>query len=278
MSAKLLLSFLFAIATLYAADARLHDYPKATDWEIAAEAGDADAMYNLAVIYHKNVKDLEKAKYWYKMAYEKDKGSDAASNLGVIYSAQKQYDKAEEWYKLAIDAGDKDAAYNLAIMYDIKLKQVEKAIPYYEKAYQLGDKEAPISLGLIYKKKYKDYNKATEWYKKAYNMGNMGGAHGLGYLCELTFQDSVCAKEWYGKAAKSGYADSINNLGILYHEQGDNVRAAAYYLAWIAYGEPKNDILNFLKNDWKLDRDTLQKAYELQKTLDIPKHYTGGID
>jgi TPR repeat protein len=83
---------------------------------------------------------------------------------------------------------------------------------------------------------------------------------------------------WYEKAAQGGYVDSINNLGVLYYDQGDNIRAGAYFIALIAYGEPKGDILYFLKNDWKLDRATLQKAYELQKTLDIPKHYTGGID
>jgi hypothetical protein len=64
----------------------------------------------------------------------------------------------------------------------------------------------------------------------------------------------------------------------LYRRLGDSIRGGAYFIALIAYGEPKNDILDFLKNDWKLDRETLKKAYELQKTLDIPKHYTGGID
>jgi hypothetical protein len=64
----------------------------------------------------------------------------------------------------------------------------------------------------------------------------------------------------------------MNNLGVLYRDQGDNSHAGAYFLALIAYGEPKKDILDFLKNDWKLNRATLQK------TLDIPKHYTGGID
>jgi TPR repeat protein len=86
------------------------------------------------------------------------------------------------------------------------------------------------------------------------------------------------AIQWYGKAAKGGYSDSINNLGVLYHNQGDNIRTGAYFLALIAYGEPKGDILYFLKNDWNLTQDQIKQAYELQKNLDIPKHYTGGID
>ena len=44
------------------------------------------------------------------------------------------------------------------------------------------------------------------------------------------------------------------------------------------YDNAKQEILNFLKNERKIDRKTLEKAYKLQQTLDIPKHYTGGID
>ena len=84
--------------------------------------------------------------------------------------------------------------------------------------------------------------------------------------------------KWYGKAAKQGHVRSIINLGNVYHEQSDDIRAAAYFLALIAYDEPKADIFDFLQNDWKINQETLQKAYKLQQTLDIPKHYTGGID
>jgi TPR repeat protein len=86
------------------------------------------------------------------------------------------------------------------------------------------------------------------------------------------------AIEWYEKVASLGHGNAIKNLGNLYHDQGNNIKGAAYIFAMVNYGYTKDEVLSFLKNDWKLDRDTLQKAYELQKTLDIPKHYTGGID
>ena len=245
MIKRLLLTFLLLAATLFAVDARLKNYPNAVQWEQEATKGDADAMYNLGHTYQTKVKDFDKAIYWYKKAYEQDKGSDAANNIGYLYKEQKQYDNAILWYQKAIAMNHALSSYNLAYLYDEILKKPKEAIPYY---------------------------------KKAYSMGKVGSAHSLAYLYDETFKQPDKAKQWYEKAAKGGYKDSMNNLGVLYRDQGDNIHAGAYFLALIAYGEPKKDILDFLKNDWKLDRDTLQKAYELQKTLDIPKHYTGGID
>ena len=105
-----------------------------------------------------------------------------------------------------------------------------------------------------------------------------GGANALGFLYDVNLKQTKKGIHWYEKAAKGGHAEAINNLGKVYHEQGDNIRAGAYILAMANYGYSKEEVLDFLKNDWKLDHQTLQNAYEFQKTLDIPKHYTGGID
>jgi TPR repeat protein len=274
----LLLTFLFLAVSLYASDTRLDNSPAAYGWEQKALDGDANAMYNLARFYQIELKDYDKAIYWYEKAYATNKDVDSANNLGYIYDTRQEYNLAIKWYKVASTQGDKDASFNIALLYNKTLNQPEKAIPYYEKSYKLGDKSAPLSLGIIYEDTVREYDKAIKWYKKAYNMGNMGGANNLGYLYENTKKDMKKAQEWYEKGAKEGFADSINNLGSLYHKQGNNIRAAAYILAMANYGYSKAEVLDFLKNDWKIDREILQKAYELQKTLDIPKHYTGGID
>ena len=277
MFKRFLLTLLFLTATLFAADARLHDYPKATDWEIAAEAGDADAMYNLAHTYQMQVKDYDKAIYWYKMAYEKEPSNDIANNLGYIYDDLKQYDKAVIWYNKAAENNHVQAIYNMAFMYDKKLNEKEKAIKYYKKAYHLGDINAPASIGIIYKDDYKNYEKAVEWYKKAYEMGNVEAANGLAYLCENTLHDDTCAEEWYLKAAKGNERKAIGNLAKFYQKKGDNVKAGAYAIALIDNGFTKEKIFGYL-DKWNLSKDQIKQAYDLQKTLDIPKHYTGGID
>jgi TPR repeat protein len=152
MIKRFLLTLLFLAATLFAADARLNDYPKASEWEQAAEAGDADAMYNLAHTYQMQVKDYDKAIYWYKRAYEKEPSNDIANNLGYLYDDLKKYDTAIKYYKLAAKNGYAQSALNLGVLYDEKLH---------------------------------DYSKAIEWYEQAYNAGNMGGRPILGIFTNM---------------------------------------------------------------------------------------------
>ncbi|PCI25952.1 MAG: hypothetical protein COB67_10480 [SAR324 cluster bacterium] len=44
-------------------------------------------------------------------------------------------------------------------------------------------------------------------------------------------------------------------------------------MGMIGYPYTKERVLSLLRNDWKIDEKILKKAYQLQKTLDIPKHY-----
>ncbi len=277
MLKKALLTFLLLIATLFATDARLQNYPDAVQWEQAATQGDADAMYNLGYIYQTKIEDFDKAIYWYEKAYEKDRGSDAANNIGYLYKEQKKYNEAIQWYEKAIDKNHALSCYNLAYLYDEILKKPGQAISYYEKAYKLGNKSAPLSLGIIYKNNYQDYDKAIEWYEKAYTMGHMGGANGLGYLYEHNLNDDTNAEIWYKKAAAGNDTKALGNLAKFYKKKGDLIQAGAYALALIDNGFTKEKIFSYLKQ-WNLSQDQIKQAYELQKTLDIPKHYTGGID
>ena len=245
MIKRFLLTLLFLTATLFAADARLDDYPKASDWEKAAEAGDADAMYNLAHTYQMQVKDFDKAIYWYKRAYEKEPKNDIANNLGYLYDDLGQYEKAVKYYKLAAENGHALSALNL---------------------------------GILCRDRLHDYDKAIEWYTKAYEMGDMGGANGLGYLYGKVLNDPKQSEIWLKKAAKGGDASALKNLAHLNHEQGDNITGAAYFIAMIDVRYPKAKVVQYLTTKWNLTQDQIKQAYDLQKTLDIPKHYTGGID
>ena len=245
MLKNFLLAFLFLITTLFAADTRLESYPNAVLWEQEAINGDADAMYNLGHTYQTKVKDYDKAIFWYKKAYEKEPKNDIANNLGYLYDDFRKYDEAIAWYTKAASNGHALSAYNLGLLYDEKLHH---------------------------------YDDAIKWYKKAYELGDMGGANALGYLYKNNLGDTKQGIKWYSIAVKQGESEAIKNLGNVYHDLGDNIKAAAYIFAMANYGYSREEVLDFLKNDWNLDRETLQKAYELQKTLDIPKHYTGGID
>ena len=240
----LLALLLFAAALFGEYDTRLDNYPQArTLYQEATIKKDQTAAFDLALIYHLKIKDFSKAVEWYEKSYQY--GSSSASlNLGKLYEEQKNHSKAIEWY---------------------------------EKAYARGDTKSPRALGFAYKA-IRNYPKAIEWYEKAYAAGDIIAASNLGFLYENDLGKKEEGIHWYKKAASKGYSDAITNLGIVYHEQGNLVEATAYILASAAYDYSKEEVLNALKNDWKIDRETLKKAYDLQLKLDIPKHYTGGID
>ncbi|WP_324172822.1 tetratricopeptide repeat protein [Sulfurimonas sp.] len=245
MLKTILLSFIL-LTTLLAKDARLNHYRDAVKWEKDANTN-ADTAFNLGVLYHKNIKDYDKAVYWYKKAYGmkgQEASISASSNLGYLYKYQKKYDLALKWYTIAMKKNDRDATFNL---------------------------------GLLYKNKLKDYPNAIKYYTKAYKMGEMGGALNLAHLYESILKQPEKAMIWYKKAAKGGYVDAIKDLAHIAHEKNNNIEGGAYFIALINIKYSKQKVIKFLKNKWKLTDKELQKAYKLQLKLDIPKHYRGGI-
>ena len=100
------------------------DYAKALLLsEKAADAGSADAMYNLGILY--------------------DNG------LGVA----QDYGKAREWYQKAVDAANTNAMYNLGWLYQEGLGGTQdycKMRECYQKAARAGDAEADQALSLLH--------------------------------------------------------------------------------------------------------------------------------
>jgi len=105
-----------------------------------------------------------------------------------------------------------------------------------------------------------------------------GGAYNLAYLYDGVYKDSKKELYWYKKAAKGGYPDAIKDLAHIAHEKNNNIEAGAYFIALINVKYSKEKVLKFLKTKWKLTDEEIQKAYELQLKLDIPKHYRGGVN
>ena len=240
---KILLILVLLTATLFAEinDPRLLRYPEARQWSKDADTN-GESAYNIGVLYREVIKDNEKAIEWYKKAYKmnnEDASINSTINIAAIFIDLKKYEEAEKWYKKGIAKGSPEANFGLGLLYK-KLHRYRDAIFYYKKAYKLGSVDAATSLGYLFSKKLKEKNKAIEWYKKG---------------------------------VKNGDKDAIENLSYVYHDKKDNITATAYVLASIEYGYGKKETFDYLKNDWKIDQATIKKAYQLQKTLDIPKHY-----
>ena len=100
------------------------NYESAVEWfQKGAEAGSGWAMNTLAMLYSSGKvieKDIEKAKEWYKRAYDLHKNivsGISANDLGNIFAGEGKYKLAAEWYQKGAEAGSDWAMYNLAGLY-----------------------------------------------------------------------------------------------------------------------------------------------------------------
>lgn len=93
------------------------DYEAAYDeWRPLAELGDAEAQYNLGVMYDEGAgvdHDLARAAAWYRKAAEQG-FLDAQTNLGLMYyhgqGVPRNYREALKWFRLAAEQGDQEAS------------------------------------------------------------------------------------------------------------------------------------------------------------------------
>ena len=92
-------------------------------FRVHAEQGNADAQFNLGVLYAngKGVpQDYAEAMKWYRQSAEQDNAS-AQFNLGVLYydgkGVPQDYAEAAKWSRRAADQGDADAQFGLGYMY-----------------------------------------------------------------------------------------------------------------------------------------------------------------
>ena len=100
------------------------DYATALrEWTPLAEQGDANAQFNLGLMYANGQgvpQDYKTAAKWYKLAAEQGDAI-AQLNLGFMYyngkGVPQDYKTAVKWYTLSAEQGYATAQYNLGVMY-----------------------------------------------------------------------------------------------------------------------------------------------------------------
>ncbi len=113
------------------AEYRAGNYLRALDGFLyaATERHDAAAMFNVALMYDqgKGVRaDRRKAETWYRKAAEAG-DANAMFNLAVFAEKRGDFDEAERWYAAAAKAGYVEAMNNLAVLYLKKASDDPKA-------------------------------------------------------------------------------------------------------------------------------------------------------
>jgi len=176
----------------YGRNGKKKDYGEAVKWyRKAAEQGDADGQYNLALMYRNGYgvpnDDVEAVK-WYRLSAEQNNVL-AQANLGGMYDrgigVPHDYTEAFKWYKKSAEKGFAPSQALLGYM------------------YELGN-------GVT-----KDSNEAAKWYRKAAEQGNASGQYNLGTMYENGYgvsKDLSQAIYWFQKAADQGYSTAKEKL------------------------------------------------------------------
>ena len=172
------------------------DYSKAAEcFRKAADQGDAEAQYNLGVMY--------------------DNG----------HGVQQDYQEAVKWYRKSADQGVAEAQYNLGIMYcngDGVQQNYQEAVKWYKKSADQGNAQAQYNLGDMYFNGYgvqQDYQEAVKWNRKAADQGVARAQYNLGLMYENGYgvqEDMVEALKWLEKAANQKYDLAIIKLDEYY--------------------------------------------------------------
>jgi TPR repeat protein len=143
-------------------DLRLDVDSNSRDWYANADDDEA-ASYNIGHIYRKELKDFEKAEFWYKKALSMEKNTATIISLGLLYEDIKKIDKSIFFYKKAYELKDKSGAYNLAYLY-VNLKKYNEAVIWYKKAIAMKKIKALENLAILYHNNLKDDVQAVKYY------------------------------------------------------------------------------------------------------------------
>ncbi len=165
------------------------DFKRALFWfEQSANAGVANAAYNLGVLYHQGLgtkPDLAKAISWYTRAA--DLGHpEGQYNLGIAYieGVGVKYDpfKANAYFEKAAVQGIMEATYNLGLIHENGLlgkPQPDEALVWYKDAADKGSPEARAALEQLVKTlgiRMEDINKLVDDVKSSRKAGNAATA------------------------------------------------------------------------------------------------------
>ena len=175
------------------------------EFTLLAEAGDAEAQYQLGLIYLRRELDEYYAQ-----------GGDLISPLTEDNS------EAVKLIRLAAEAGHIDAQKQLRHMY-VEGMGIERdgleAVEWYRRVAEAGDIDAQYTMGILYASgEYveQDDAEAVKWFRLAAEAGDVGAQISLGRMYEEgrgVAQDDRLAHMWYILVLAQDFEDPIS-LGL----------------------------------------------------------------
>jgi len=215
---------------------------------------------------------------WISWYHNSEKDPSAATKIGYAYSEElKDYKKALEWYKYADSMKPMADNSNYACYAYQQLKEYDKSIEWCKKAIELGNNEGYIGLGFTYSQLEK-YEESIKWYTKALEKNHKDAKLNIATV-KVKMKKYKEAEILYKEVLKDGNLDALQGLSVLYfNHMDDKLKAAAYAISGIGTKYSKSSVILLLQIDWKIQKDILEKAYDLQLNSDEFKvKYKGKI-
>ena len=192
-----------------------HDYKTVVKWfRLAAEQGNADAQYNLGVMYDKGrgvPQDYKTAMKWYTLATKHEGFSWVNVNVGRMYErglgVVQNYHTATKYYKIAAKNG---YDYDFKRISDLEDKG-RKRLHFWQFFAELGAIDAIINIGSMY------------------------------YIGEGVYQNYKSALIWYKRAAKLRDARALRKLGMMYNQGLGTTKNNIRSYMWFALSDLQND-------------------------------------
>lgn len=166
--------------------------------------------------------------------------ANAQYEVGTIYYNNGDVVKCIDYYTKSADAGNADAQGQIACLYlyghgDYLTPDLNKALIYAQKGKVQGSVSAYYTLGVMYARGEgvdENKDKALEYLTYAANREYVDAQQWLGIL--YTNKDKTLSAQWYKKAADNGGVFGISNTGINYLSGNglpvDNEKALLYFL------------------------------------------------
>jgi len=208
---------------------RNKDYAKAySEWKAAAEAGVAEAQFDLGVLY--------------------------AQGRGV----QRNLTEATKWYRKAAEQGNSEAEFALGQMYSLGWgvpRDEADALRWIQMANDPDSDGPPTDWALI--EGYgvsRDAKEAAYWYQLAADKGHAEAQYNLGRLYatgEGVRKDEEQALRWVRAAASQGYPPALARFGTRY-AMGSGINQdhrLAYFWLTLAYLRGEKNVEKLRKEE-----------------------------
>jgi TPR repeat protein len=227
----------------YMGNGRAKDINEAIKWfEKAATQGHKKAQRNLAVIYRKEIINVERAIYWFERLIEG--GEKFHFDTAVLYFEKEDYIKAYEYMTVAASQPEhrSEATFRLGVMDKFghnreRTPNLKRAFEHFEAAAQMQNRNAKMALAECYALELsvgKNPEKAIYYAKQAATQGNrtanglVGVMEGHGFGTKANPDAAIIRLE---NLLASGEKEFRMDLAELHYKKGNIPRAKELFKA-----------------------------------------------